>query len=177
MKSEAEWKADHEKLQAIMRANRRNEKYYLFLDFDGVINVFYLEGTPEYEEVSKRASFDFSDHHCVGRLDRLCHDYPLHIVISSSWRFSGPQYCEDYLRLGGLSEDIHVEDVTNIVSMQPREEDITEYLFAHPDFSGFLILDDMNMPHLADYHVKTNPLQGYTEERDALARKIIQNFM
>jgi hypothetical protein len=36
-------------------ARKGTIKIYLFLDFDGVINVFYQQGTPEYEEMMQQS--------------------------------------------------------------------------------------------------------------------------
>jgi hypothetical protein len=50
------------------------------------------------------------------------------------------------------------------------------YLKSHPDFTGFLIFDDMDMPHLRKYLVRTDPYHGWDEERDQFARKLMKKF-
>ncbi len=158
-----------------MAENRQKgiHKYYLFLDFDGVINVFYLPGTPEYEEMVKMEEFEFADRRCVARLQALCRDYPIEVIISSSWRFSGLKNCIEYLRKAGLSEDTPIVDVTQGEKWQTRESDIHQYLYEHPDFSGYIVFDDMRMPHIPGHMVQTDPLKGWDAERDAYARTLL----
>lgn len=178
-KSNLQWYADRLRLQYIMRKNRKkgSQKYYMFLDFDGVINVFIMEGTPEYEEAIQRDIFEFADKKAVQRINRLCGDYPISIIISSSWRFAGLPYCQEYLHNAGLDDRFAPADLTNTEVFKLREEEITDYLFAHPDFSGFFILDDGNMPHLREYLVRTDPLHGLDEKKDLQARKILSGFL
>lgn len=175
-KSKFEWYRDHMRLRHIMRHTKK-EKIYLFLDFDGVINVFYLEGTPEYEEKIKIEEFEFFDRDCVERLNEICHAYPIEIVLSTSWRYAGIDYCRDYLHKAGLDEDIPIVGVTEEEFYKPRQEEITDYLFAHPDFTGFLILDDGNMKDLTDYLVLTCPIIGLNEEKKEEAHLKLQTFM
>ena len=70
VKSEFQWRIDHMKLNRIMRKNRKEGKklYYVFLDFDGVLNVFFEPGTPEFEAMRKKiedgGEFEFADRKC-----------------------------------------------------------------------------------------------------------------
>ena len=69
------------------------KKYYLFLDFDGVINIWYKENDPRFKLKSiKEDDSQFADIPSVKRLSDLCLKYNLNIVISSSWRFAGVGY-------------------------------------------------------------------------------------
>ena len=94
-KSELQWKVDYFRLNRIMKKNRREGKelYYAFVDFDGVLNVFFEPGTPEFAAMAKKVEetgeFDFADAACVARLNRFCDSFPVRMIISSSWRFSG----------------------------------------------------------------------------------------
>jgi hypothetical protein len=167
-------------IEYIMHANRKKglHKIYLFLDFDGVINVFYREGTAAYRKKIKDSgnSFDFADRKAVERLNRFCEDYPVQVIISSSWRFGRLKGCIAYLKHAGLKDEKVIADTTQTASFQKREADIEQYLLAHPDFSGFLIFDDMDMPHFEDYLVKTDPFKGWNAERDRSARRIAKKF-
>jgi hypothetical protein len=179
-KTEAQWLVDRKRIRSIITANRGKEDsvIYMFLDFDGVINIFLLEGTPEYEKALEKREFDFANRDCVKRLNRLCRDYPMiKVIVSSSWRYAGLPYCQDYLEKAGMDPSIRLADMTDPVTMLPREEHITEYLFDHPDFRGFIILDDMKMKHLNDYLVQTDCLVGWNDERDDCARKILQKYV
>lgn len=178
-KSDLQWFLIHRKLERIMHQNRKKEEkiIYLFLDFDGVINRFYLEGTPEYEEMLKKSEFEFADRKCIERLNRLYHDFPLRLILSSSWRFSGIPYCTEYLRKAGLDQDVEFYGMTDIESFRPREEEIVDYLFEHPDFAGFGILDDIDMKHLKAYEAMTDGLKGLDEEKDLEIRKIFTGFL
>jgi len=74
MRNEFEWKWDKWRIRQIMKKNRKQgvTKIDLFLDFDGVINVFLLPGTEKYEEKAKQEVFEFADKDCVKRVSDLC---------------------------------------------------------------------------------------------------------
>ena len=175
-----EYEPDLPMLEYIMHTNQKigKKKIYLFLDFDGVINVFYQEGTPEYEKKVKESleKFDFADRDCVKRLDAFCRDYPVEVIISSSWRFGKLKECIAYLKNAGLKNEKAIVDTTQTKVFQSREADIEQYLLAHPDFTGFLIFDDMNMPHFQSYLVQTDSFHGWDEAKDELARNIVRKF-
>lgn len=168
------------KIHAIMKENQKKgiEHYYLFLDFDGVINVFIDPDNENAEKIMKQraAEFDFADRDCVKRLDDLLRDYPIDVVISSSWRWNGLDYCIDYLKKAGLQETDKIIGSTKIEYNVPRQQEIADYLLEHPDFSGFLIFDDIPMPEYQAEWVETHPYQGYDKERDSYARKLITSF-
>ncbi|MCR4951662.1 MAG: hypothetical protein K6A40_10105 [Solobacterium sp.] len=182
-KSELQWKVDYFRLNRIMKKNRREGKelYYAFVDFDGVLNVFFEPGTPEFAAMAKKVEetgeFDFADAACVARLNRFCDSFPVRLIISSSWRFSGLEFCQEYLEKAGLDPKHKFFGMTQTEIFHPREEDIVSYLLAHPDFTGFIIFDDMDMPHLKPWHVQTDPCRGWDEEKNIEAFEIIRKFM
>lgn len=179
-KTQAQWLVDKKRLISIMTANRAKEDsvIYMFLDFDGVINIFLLEGTPEYEEALEKREFDFANRECVQRFNRFCRDFPMvKVVVSSSWRYAGLAYCQEYLEKAGMDPSIRLCGMTDAETMLPREEHIVDYLFAHDDFRGFIIFDDMKMKNLDEYLVQTDCLIGWNEERDAYARTILQKYI
>ena len=175
-----EYIPDLHMLEYIQHTNQKKgrNKIYLFLDFDGVINVFYQPGTPAYEKKLQESkdTFDFADRDCVHRLDQLCQDYPVQVIISSSWRFGKLKNCVDYLKHAGLKNTKAVTDTTQTKGFQSREADIEQYLLSHPDYTGFVIFDDMYMPHLKDYLVQTDSFHGWDAERDQYARNIMKKF-
>lgn len=163
-----------ERTERILEDNRhRTEHFYLFLDFDGVINVFYQPGTEKYDELMEREAFEFFDRDCVARLNRLCDDYPITVIISSSWRFAGVKSCIDYLRTAGLEDHVVIADRTQTEAFQPREMDVLQYVEEHPDCSGYIVFDDGAMPHLTSHMVQTDCFLGWDEERDQYARRLL----
>jgi hypothetical protein len=173
-------KSTKDQIHHIIITNRSKEieRYCLFLDFDGVINVFIDPDTENAEEIlrKKASEFDFADRDCVHRLDQLLHDYPIDVVISSSWRRSGLDYCAQYLKKTGLKNLDTIVGTTETDYNTSRPEHIARYLLAHPQYSGFLIFDDDPMPDFEDVSVLTHPFRGYDEERDEKARSIIAHF-
>ena len=179
-KSKFAWERDLIKLRKIMRQNKNKDGsvIYMFLDFDGVINIFLQEGTPEYEEAVAKKEFDFANRECVERMNRFINDCPdIRVVVSSSWRYAGLPYCQEYLEKAGMDPRIRLDYATDAYTMLPREIHMTDFLFEHPDFRGFIIFDDMKMPNLASYLVRTDCLVGWNEERDAYARKILEKYI
>ncbi len=172
--NEKEWLCAHAYLQWIMKKNKilGKKKIYMFLDFDGVINIFYKEGTPEYEALMKSKYFEFADKKCVRRLSDLCLEFDIDVVISSSWRYSGVEYCTQYLREAGLDERVKVVGTTE-EDFHSRQEQIYNYLKKHLDFTGFVVIDDIDMTQLARYQVVTDIWEGLTEEKILEAKKIL----
>ncbi len=179
MFSEAQWYLKYRRMQHIMKKNRAagNRTIYMFLDFDGVINVFCLEGTPEYEEIISKGTFDFVRPYCIEHLNAFLRDYDVRFVISSSWRYAGADYCMDYLRSHGLDPSVTLDGMTEIDIDKPRDEEIINYLMDKDDYAGIIIFDDGRMPHLNEYLVLTHPLIGWDEEADIRAREIADSFM
>ena len=122
-----------------------------------------------------RETFDFADRKCVGRLNSICKDYPIEVILSSSWRFSGVDYCRKYLETAGLESHVHIAGTTQTEVFQHREKDILQYITDHPDCAGYIVFDDGSMPHLAGHMIQTNPFRGWDEERDRYARLLLDN--
>lgn len=171
--------SEEDRITAVTRQMLRNRienriHRVLFLDFDGVVNVPYEYGTPEFDAAMAQGVYDFFRPEIVERLDKLIHEYDLHIVISSSWRYSGMEFCQNSLRNAGFSEDVIIEDLTVLSEgMPPRYLEILEYLEDHPRISEILILDDIPMHGLSDYAVQTVFEDGYDEAADRQARAIL----
>ena len=171
--------SEEDRITAVTRQMLRNRienriHRVLFLDFDGVVNVPYEYGTPEFDAAMAQGVYDFFRPEIVERLDKLIHEFDLHIVISSSWRYSGMEFCQNSLRNAGFSEDVIIEDLTVLSEgMPPRYLEILEYLEDHPRISEILILDDLPMHGLSDYAVQTVFEDGYNEAADRQARAIL----
>lgn len=169
-----------QKAKRIVEDNRRNGlvHYCLFLDFDGVINVFYQPGTKKYEEMKRKPKdeFSFADRDCIERINQLLKDFPMDMVISSSWRFGGLKSCVEYLEKAGFTQKQKAIGITETDEFRPRQIEISDYLISHPVYSGFLILDDMPMPEFKNELVQTNCFQGYDAEKDIFARNLLKKM-
>ncbi len=178
MISETGWLLRNSRIAHTMRRNRKkkNDSVYLFLDFDGVINVFCLEGTPEYEEAISRKEFDFVRKSCMDKLNAFFRDYPCKLIISSSWRYAGEDYCMKYLYDHGMDRSITLQGMTEVRLEEKREEEIIDYLLEKDDYSGYIIFDDGPMPHIRDYLIQTDPLKGWDDEADEKARALMRRF-
>lgn len=162
--------------QAFLNRRKGKRKVYGFLDFDGVINVFYPPGSPQYERFAKKTGdeLNFADPECVARISKLCLDYDIEVIISSSWRYAGIPYCRKYLLKAGLDERVKIGGVTDDGFSGSREIKITDYLFEHPDYGEYLIFDDIDMKHLGSHQLLCKADKGYTEELDQRAREILE---
>ena len=78
----------------------------IFLDFDGILNheAFYKE---RYEKRNDgnviEHPYNQIDPKCVANLNNLCEATGAKIVISSTWRNSGLDYCKDVLEYHGFN--------------------------------------------------------------------------
>lgn len=145
---------------AVSNIKKGKKKYYLFLDFDGVINIWHMNNPQSIKE----DQCQFADVPSIKRLSDLCLKYNLYIVISSSWRFAGTAYCANYLKRCGLKKGCKVVGIT-AQDFEERQKHITDYLLQHPDYTGYLILDDLYLPHLDKNLVKCETLEGFDEQK------------
>ncbi len=148
-----------------MRMKRRSDmaediENILFLDYDGVINTdLYNYGQEPFNQA------------CMMNVEKLCKEYDLKIVVTSSWR----EYNDypEYLRKSGLSEEIEIRGCTEILHMF-REDEIKDYLKNHIYIHKFVILDDIkDLGDLEQYHVCTEFDKGFDEEKYLEAKKIL----
>lgn len=164
----------------ILSHNRQKgiRKYALFLDFDGVIHVFYVEGTKKYREALKRLkrNFDFVDPESLANLDQLVEMYDMDVIISSSWRYNGLDYCQKYLAKSGMKNSDHVIATTQKEDYLDRRLEIVQYLKEHPVYSGFLVLDDMAMPEFRRSDIHTDPTVGFDEKKLDQAEKVLKRY-
>ncbi len=159
---------------AYHKANPGKERNLLFLDFDGVINT-YREDASREMFIGKRSQMKFmdvSDEESMKNLNTLVKKYDPEIIISSSWRYSGLDYCRDYLYHCGLTEWAKITDTTATGEMAPRHEEILYWLEQHHDFTNLVILDDIYMSELAPHQVMTQFPDGFDKKCLKRAEKL-----
>lgn len=176
--TEAQWDERLQTIDDIAVANmfKGKRKYYLFLDFDGVINIWSKD---KYMSSQIKSINDdrcqFADIPSVKRLSDLCLQHNMNIVISSSWRFAGEAYCAAYLKKCGLKKGVKVCGIT-AQDFEERQKHITDYLLEHPDFTGYMILDDLYLPYLKDNLIKCETLEGFDEAKAQQATLMIKQM-
>ena len=155
----------------LRRARRKREKdlrndldNILFLDYDGVVAL-------GFDIVKFRSVFDRG---CLENVNKLCREFDLKIVVSSSWRT-----VDDYIDMlydNGLDKDIPVIGKT-VETYGPREDEIKQYLEEHIYIDKFIILDDTRFIELNPYLVETSVEDGgfndrkYEEARQLLLKQ------
>ena len=167
-------------LKIIFQKNRTEgiQKYALFLDFDGVIHVFYQQGTPKYEQALKRMQdhFDFVDPESLANVDRLVEEFQLDVIVSSSWRYNGLSYCRDYLKKSGMKNYSSVCDTTQTDSYMDRRLEIVDYLLMHPVYSGFVVLDDIPMKEFKGSYISIDPTAGFDDKCYKMACSVLRKY-
>lgn len=138
----------------------------VFLDVDGVLNSaeWHREG---HRGLGRLGHFDPA---AVARLNRLTQATGAQIVVSSSWRQYGEDYCRDILRQVGVAADVIgvtpiLDDGSEIMRPVPRGQEIQAWLDAQPSQpDAFVILDDDNdMEGLRHRFVRTRHAVGLTD--------------
>lgn len=170
--------ADLKLVRQILHVNREKgiRKYAMFLDFDGVIHVFYVQGTSQYEAAMKRMKSkpDFIDPESLANVDAVVGEFDMDVIISSSWRYNGLDYCRKYLQKSGMKHADHIVDTTQDEQFLDRRIEIAEYLITHPIYSGFVVLDDIIMKEFEGSYIRINPTIGFNEERYQHTRRILE---
>lgn len=164
-------------LQRIARKYRAEnpgvEKNLLFLDFDGVIN-----GPGFHVEKGMDTIFDqtVALYHpqAIQLLNAIALEFRTEIIISSSWRHIGLDYCRKYLYHAGLDPEIPIISATGRDVPYHRYREILAWLREHPYFTDFVILDDLEMSILSSHHVRTSFNTGLNEEKAEEVRKLFR---
>lgn len=142
----------------------------LFLDIDGVVNTLMIYKEPVEGKHNRKYEgyyFDLcfpgdlrvSNTQAVLWLDKICHDFNLKIVISSTWRYDY-EVAVKSLYNSGLSKDVEIVGRTPRLN-GIRGNEIQAYLDEHPEVEKFVILDDdSDMGHLIKYLVQTDAFAG-----------------
>ena len=146
----------------------------IFLDVDGVLNN--IETT-----TTTKSGWTFVDDFLVERLRTIVELTGAKVVLSSSWRYgmySSGTDRQDYLELVDKLRDfdIHVIDVTPVLSDGDREEEIKWWLKRYwSGFGNYVILDDINyFIDLQTNFVQTSPETGLTLGNVERAIKILK---
>ena len=140
----------------------------LFLDFDGVLNNTTLWFEHAAKQIDQRDPSNNLSSTIVERLNRVIESTDCHIVVSSAWRWD---YTLDQLRgflsKKGFKYPKRVIDVTNNISPQNREVEVSEWLLRHPHVKTYAVIDDIeflfNEIH-GNQFVHTENRHGMTEE-------------
>lgn len=159
----------------------------VFLDIDGVVNTIQIykelpahlknAGLKKidgyYFDMCFNGSGRVSNTQAVVWLDKICHDYDLKIVVSSTWR-GRLEMCKECLYSSGLSRDIEIIGATPWIGGY-RGAEIKQYLDAHPEIEDFVILDDdADMEPFMDKLVLTNTYAGITAETELKIAQILE---
>lgn len=136
----------------------------VFLDIDGVLNSaeFHRE---RHRRLGRLGHFDPA---AVERLNRLTDNTGAVLVISSSWRQYGEDYCRELLRQVGVKAKVIgvtpiLDDGSTIMRSVPRGQEIQAWLDEHPT-EAYVILDDEDgMDGLRHHFVHTRHEVGLTD--------------
>jgi hypothetical protein len=123
----------------------------IFLDIDGVLNHerFYKERHERRnEEAGWEHPYSEIDITSVNNLNNLCDETGAKVVISSTWRHSGLEYCKDALEKVGFTGEII--DITPTHESRFRGLEILDWIKSNEEligdryynFTEYVILDD-----------------------------------
>lgn len=120
----------------------------IFLDIDGVLNheAFYKARHENKSEIEY--PYSEIDPISVQILNTLCEESGANVVISSTWRHSGIEYCKDALEKVGFTGEII--DITPTHESRFRGLEILDWIKSNEDligdryynFTEYVILDD-----------------------------------
>lgn len=145
------------------RKNGSSLNDVVFLDIDGVVNT----------DIYNYGQIPFNKE-CISNVNRLCKEYDLKIVITSSWK-EDPD-CLQYLYNSGLDRTIPVIGVTEDLDGF-RENEIRRFLDKHSNIGTFIILDDIPMKNLSDHQIRTLFSKGFDEEKYNEAKALLQELL
>ena len=153
---------------------KSTSKGVLFLDFDGVIcsDRAYLAAQQDKEKHVLRTLDPVS----INLVDRLCQDFDLEVVISSTWRTRYP--CPEILLTHGFRSSFHKDEKTPVSFGRTRGMEISDWLEEHPEVTRYLIVDDctdgLQDNFLTPHHVQTDQFDGFLTSHYYIAKKIME---
>lgn len=159
----------------------------VFLDIDGVVNTlmiskepFHYEGRSSierdgfYYDLCSPSDGRVSNIQALTWLEKICKDYNLSIVLSSTWRFHYEEACEA-LYNSGLSKDIKIVGATPRLGTR-RGIEIQAYLDEHPEVEDFIIIDDdLDMCHLMKHLIWCHTDDGITNRTRMEVARYFEN--
>lgn len=145
----------------------------LFLDIDGVIctdRAYLASGADKYKNIMRAW-----DPISIKLVDRLCIDYNLKVVVSSTWR---QRYDVPLILLThGFNGEFHKDDKTPVTFNRSRGQEIREWLEEHPEIIRYIIIDDTDdgllNNELTPHHCKTDIQDGFLTDHYHRAKKIL----
>lgn len=163
----------------------------IFLDIDGVLNCqeFYEERSkPDYDWA--KATEEHPLHELcpkrIGWLNELCQEVNAKVVISSTWRGSGIEYCRENLSKRGATFEII--DVTPWLMHEGcvRGNEILQWIKANKDLLGcyysefytYAIIDDDSDMLLwqREHFFQTDNYSGLTPNTCYKIKRFFQKF-
>ena len=145
----------------------------IFLDFDGVL----CTGRQAYAS-GEIGVISGLDPVALGFLDRICKDYNIKIVISSTWRIGDSRRnfyeifgCAGYVN---LAKSLHDDWATKSLPDKDRGHEIEEWLSVN-ECDGYLILDDATdmLDYQKPFFVNTDSMNGMLAEHYIESMKIL----
>ena len=139
-----------------MSEGKKNMKRIIFLDIDGVLNV-YCESRDKYG-----CTFHT---HFEDNLHDLIEATGAEIVISSTWRYSGLKVMQNMWRDRGLAGN--VIDITPIIHDGIRGDEI-DYWLRENQVDNYVIIDDDDdmLPEQMEHFVKTSENHDHIDKVD-----------
>lgn len=151
------------------------QKGVLFLDIDGVIctdRAYYASSQDKERNILRTW-----DSVGIALVDRLCQDYNLEVVVSSTWRH---RYDVPLILLThGFRSDFHKDDKTPVCRIHStRGMEIRDWLEEHPEVTRFIIIDDdaagIRNTELEKKWVETDSNDGILTHHYLKAKKILE---
>jgi hypothetical protein len=158
-----------------MKTKFNDGEAVLFLDIDGVLctDRAYLA----YGQDKTKSILRTYDPLGIMLVDRLCQDYNLKVVISSTWRHRNDVPL--ILLSHGFKSDFHEDEKTpSRLRGSNRGDEIGLWLEDHPTVNNFLILDDdtdgMKGTQFEDFQTVTDYYDGILFKNYKEAVKILE---
>lgn len=144
----------------------------IFLDFDGVLNsVRSASAFGGYPWNVNKDSLTMFDPIAIALIKKICKDYEVDIVLSSTWRL---KFSIEEL---SVALDLPIVDKTPCKFSASRGEEIGMYLDSNKSITNYCIIDDDSdmLPNQLNRFVKTSPYEGFLFEDYVKTISILTN--